>query len=258
MQQFATSNFKLGIIAGGQLGKMLALAASNWDIKTYVLDNDPDCPASSCATLFVKGSHTNYDDVYNFGKMVDMITYEIESVNVEALARLSQEGVVIAPDPESLRVIQDKGLQKQFFANHGIPTAGFELYHCKQEILNAIEKGEVKFPFVQKLRKGGYDGRGVAVIKSMSDLNLLLEGPSVVEDMVVINREVAVIVARNKSGEVKSFPLVEMEFNPVANLVEMLVCPSQVSEAVASEAENIAVRVIEAFNLQGYLPLKCL
>lgn len=256
MQQLVTSDFKLGIIAGGQLGKMLALAASNWDVKTYVLDNDPQCPASSCTTGYVKGSLNSYDDVYNFGKSVDMITFEIESVNVDALIRLKQEGIKIYPDPEALRIIQDKGLQKQFFATHDIPTSDFNLYDSKEAILAAIEKGTIAFPFVQKLRTGGYDGRGVVVVKSANDLTKLLEGPSVIEDLVDIEREVSVIAARNLSGQVNCFPLVEMEFNETANLVELLICPSTVSDAIAQKAEEIAIKLIDAFGLSGLLAVE--
>ena len=161
MEQLVTSNFKLGIIAGGQLGKMLVLAASNWDVKTFVLDNDENCPASACSTFFKKGNPLDFDDVYNFGNTVDMITFEIENVNIDALKKLKQEGKKINPDPDVLEIIQDKGLQKLFYKEHTIPTSSFVLFNTKQEILEALSSGTIAFPFVQKLRKGGYDGKGV-------------------------------------------------------------------------------------------------
>ena len=149
MEQLVISDFKLGIIAGGQLGKMLALAASNWDIKTYILDPDENCPAASCATQFIKGNPHHFDDVYNFVKKVDMITFEIENVNIEALYKLKEEGVKIFPEPETLELIKDKGLQKEFYFKNNIPSASFKVYTNKSEIIQAIELEVLKFPFVQ-------------------------------------------------------------------------------------------------------------
>ena len=231
MKQAISSDFKLGILGGGQLGKMLTLAASNWDVNTYVLDPNPDCPSKTTATDLTVGSFNDYDAVYAFGKDKDVITVEIESVNIEALRKLEEEGKQVFPDTKALSIIQDKGLQKQFYSDNGIATSDFELFETTADIRTAIENGTVTYPFVQKLRTGGYDGKGVAVIKSETDLNLLLEGKSVVEQMVNINKEIAVIVARNTKGEVKCFPAVEMEFNPKANLVEFLFSPAAISEA---------------------------
>jgi 5-(carboxyamino)imidazole ribonucleotide synthase len=250
------SSLRLGITAGGQLAKMLVLAASNWDIKTYVMDADPDCPAAHNCTKFFKGSHTNYDDVYRFGQEVDMITYEIESINTEALKKLKAEGKIILPDPEVLETIQDKGLQKLFFEKHQIPTASFKLYDHKADILNALQTGALQFPFVQKIRKGGYDGRGVLLVNSQEDLSELLDSPSVIEQKININKEISVIAARNATGETSHFPVVEMEFNPKANLVEKIICPADLNEKIMAEAGKFADKLISAWNIVGLLAVE--
>ena len=256
MEQLVTSDFKLGIIAGGQLGKMLVLAASNWDVKTYILDNDEHCPASTCCTGFVKGSQLNYDDVIRFGNMVDLITFEIENVNIEALKKLKADGKKIFPDPYTLEIIQDKGLQKEFYQNNNIPSPQFLLFKNKEEIIVATETGQISFPFVQKLRKGGYDGQGVAIIRSQNGFKNLLEGASLVEELIEIKTEISVIVARNNKGEVKCFPVVEMEFNEEANLVEKLICPSSLDQRIIQQANEIASQIISLFNLCGLLAVE--
>jgi 5-(carboxyamino)imidazole ribonucleotide synthase len=256
MEKLVISDFKLGIIAGGQLGKMLVLAASNWDIKTYVLDPDEHCPASACCTHFVKGSYLDFDDVYRFGKMVDMITFEIENVNIAALKKLNLEGTKIKPDPSALEIIQDKGLQKEFYLKNQIPTAPFLLFKDKNEIIAAFASDVISLPFVQKSRTGGYDGKGVAVIRVKDDLPNLLEGPSVVENLIEIQKEISVITARNHNGDIKCFPVVEMEFSEEANLVEKLICPSSVDNATISDAVRIATKVIGSFGLCGLLAVE--
>lgn len=256
MEKLVTSNLKLGIIAGGQLGKMLIQEASKWDIRTYVLDLDEDCPAGSIASHYVKGSNLDYEDVYQFGKMVDMLTFEMENVNIEALKRLKSEGHRIVPDPEILELIQDKGLQKAFYKRNGIPTSDFKLADSKEALLMGIERREIAFPFVQKLRKGGYDGRGVAVINNEDQLKKLLSGASVVEEKVSIHKEVSVIVARNRKGEVKCYPLVEMAFSPDANLVDELICPSSVSIEQSEKAMAYARDIIELLNMEGLLAVE--
>ncbi|MEJ2103861.1 MAG: hypothetical protein P8X47_04700, partial [Ignavibacteriaceae bacterium] len=158
MEKLVTSEVKLGIIAGGQLGKMLVLAASNWNVKTFVMDKDEHCPAASSCTFFFKGDPLNFDDVYEFGHLVDVLTLELENVNVDALKRLKSEGKRVYPDPEKLEIIQDKGLQKQFFEKINVPSPSFNLFKDGQEIIRSINSGMLSFPFVQKLRKGGYDG----------------------------------------------------------------------------------------------------
>jgi 5-(carboxyamino)imidazole ribonucleotide synthase len=256
MEKLITSNLKLGIIAGGQLGKMLIQEASKWDIRTYVLDNDETCPAGSIASQYVKGSNVDFDDVYRFGKLVDVLTFEMENVNIEALKKLKAEGLRIVPDPEILELIQDKGLQKAFYSDNGIPTSEFRLYDKVEDILAGIGKGEIAYPFVQKIRQGGYDGRGVAVINNESDLPKLLSQPSLVEDKVTIEKEVSVIAARNQKGEIRCYPLVEMEFTPNANLVDELICPSSVSIEQSEKAIAYASEIIELLNMEGLLAVE--
>jgi 5-(carboxyamino)imidazole ribonucleotide synthase len=256
MEKLVTSQFKLGIIAGGQLGKMLSLAASNWDVKTYILDKDLHCPAAPCSTEVIVGDPLNFDDVYQFGQRVDMVTYELEAINTDALKKLVLEGRPVLPEPEALEVIQDKGLQKSFFSDHAIPTSSYTLFTNKTEIEEAINAGSLSYPFVQKLRKGGYDGRGVSIINSQADLEKVFDAPSVVEDLVPIQAEISVIAARNPQGEVKCFPVAEMEFNEQANLVELLVCPSPIDSSIQDEAVSIASRVIDSLKLTGLLAIE--
>lgn len=256
MEKLVTSEFKLGIIAGGQLGKMLSLTASNWDVKTFILDKDQNCPASTCCTKLVQGDPLNYDDVYSFGKLVDMLTFEVENVNIAAVKKLQSEGIPVNPSPEVLEIIQDKGKQKQFFDEHVIPSPPFTIYQSKEEILDALNDRKIELPFVQKLRRGGYDGKGVAVIKNVNEINNLLNGESVVEKMIGIDREISVIAARNKKGEIRTFPIVEMEFNSEANLVERLICPTSISQSIIDDAEKISHKVISSFSLVGILAIE--
>jgi 5-(carboxyamino)imidazole ribonucleotide synthase len=256
MERLVTSNLKLGIIAGGQLGKMLIQDASKWDIITYVLDPVENCPAGSIASHFTQGDYLDFNDVYRFGKQVDVLTYEIENINTSALHKLKQEGVKVVPDPAILEMIQDKGLQKEFYEENNFKTSSFKLYSTREDIANAVFTGELKYPFVQKLRKGGYDGRGVSVINSNQDLEMLLDGPSVIEKKVDIGKEIAVIVARNEKGEIKCFPAVEMVFDEKANLVEKLVCPSEISDEMATKAGEIAAGIIEKLDMAGLLAVE--
>ena len=256
MEKLVTSDFKLGIIAGGQLGKMLIQEASKWDVITYVFDNDEHCPARTIASHFVKGSNTDFESVYRFGKMVDMLTYEIENINIEALKQLKAEGQKVIPDPDILELIQDKGRQKEFYQENNIPTAPFQIYDSKDDILRGVESREIKFPFVQKLRKGGYDGRGVAVIENKVDLHKMLDGASVIENKISISKEIAVIAARNKKGNIKCYPVVEMVFDPHANLVDKLICPSTITEKQSEKAIAIASQIIELLDMQGILAVE--
>lgn len=256
MEKLKTSSLKLGIIAGGQLAKMLIQEASSWDIETFILDDDPTCPARGVANHYAKGSRFDFDAVYNFGKMVDILTFEIESINIEALKALKNSGVKILPDPLVLELIQDKGRQKEFYKNNSIPTSDFSIYNSKEDIKKGIEQGEINFPFVQKLRTGGYDGRGVAVIENANCVHKLLDGESVVEDMVDIEKEISVIVARNENGDTSSFPTVEMDFNKKANLVERLISPSRVSCECEKKARAIASDIIKKLNMRGILAVE--
>jgi 5-(carboxyamino)imidazole ribonucleotide synthase len=256
MEQLVTSEFRLGIIAGGQLGKLLALAASKWDVKTFVLDEDEHCPASTVCTRFVKGSRHSFEDVVAFGRMVDLLTFEIEDIDIEALLALKAEGLRIVPDPDALAVIQDKGRQKEFYAAHDIPTAPYTMYESAGDIRGAVTAETLTPPFVQKLRRGGYDGKGVAVIETTAQIPELLEGASVVEERVAIAKEISVIAARNARGEVRCFPAVEMVFDDRANLVDRLFCPADIPTEVQAEAERIASELITALDLSGLLAVE--
>lgn len=256
MEKLVTSSFKLGIIAGGQLAKMLIQEASKWNVITYVLDPDENGPASTLASKFIRGSNTDYESVYRFGKMVDMLTFEIENIHMGALQQLKAEGLRIVPDPDILELIQDKGRQKDFYERNGIPTAPFRLFDSRQAIRQALESGDISYPFVQKLRQGGYDGRGVAVIDGRDDLVKMLDGPSVVEEKIRVSKEIAVITARNGRGETASFPVVEMVFDPEANLVDKLICPSALSQKQSEQATRMAEQIIQGLDMQGLLAVE--
>ncbi len=248
---------KVGILGAGQLGKMLCQAASPWELPLYCMDKAIDFPAGPHCTGFAEGDFKKYDDVLAFGRQMDLITIEIEHVNTEALVALEKEGKTVHPSPKALAIIKDKGLQKQFYTKHQIPTSPFQLLDNKKAILEAILDRRLSLPFVQKTRTAGYDGKGVAVIRNQADVTeKLLEGPSMVEEMVDIEKELAVIVARNERGEVKAFDPVEMEFNPVANLVEFLICPAAITSQQAEELTQLAKKIITAFDICGLLAVE--
>ncbi len=256
MERLVTSNLKLGIIAGGQLGKMLIQEASKWDIITYVMDQDDHCPAGNIASQFIQGSNLDFESVYQFGKMVDVLTFELENVNIDALKKLKSEGCIIVPDPEIFQLIQDKGLQKEFYRKNGIPTSSFKIYDTQEAILDAIGAGDIKLPFVQKLRKGGYDGRGVAVVNDERDMAKLLPGASIIEEKVEIDKEISVITARNRKGQIKSYPVVEMIFDDRVNLVDKLICPSSITVEQSEKAKQYAGDIIELLNMEGLLAIE--
>jgi 5-(carboxyamino)imidazole ribonucleotide synthase len=247
---------KLGILGAGQLGKMLAIAAADWHLPVSTLDQSDTFPAAPYCSAFRAGDFNRYEDVYAFGKTVDVLTIEIEHVNIEALFRLQAEGVEVHPRPEALAVIKDKGLQKQFWTAQALPTMPYRLYDSAEAVREALRAGVLSLPMVQKTRTDGYDGRGVAIIRTEADLGKLLEGPCVVEELADIDKELAVIVARNVSGETKAFPAVEMSFHPEANLVEFLICPAGISEVLAERAAALAIRAIEAFDICGLLAVE--
>lgn len=246
------SELKLGILGGGQLGRMLIQEAINYNLTTLVLDPDADAPCKHIANYFENGSITDYDTVYNFGKKADIITIEIEKVNVEALEQLEKEGKQVYPQPRVIRLIQDKGIQKQFFKENDIPTAPFMLVNTKED----LSSGKFPFPYILKLRKDGYDGRGVMKIVDTSDVKNAFEAPTMIEELVNFEKEIAVIVARNANGDVKTFPMVEMEFSPEANLVEFLISPSTYPESIQERAEKIAKDIAAALNITGILAVE--
>lgn len=253
---YLNTGFRLGILGGGQLGKMLCQAASVWDLQTWILDSSNDFPAGTVCNHFVEGDFNNFDDVYAFGKQVDVLTVEIEHVNTDALQKLENEGLIVHPSPSRLNLIKDKGLQKKFYKDHELPTASFLMFDQEWEIQEALRDGAISYPFVQKSRTAGYDGRGVALIRNANDLSLLLPGPCLIEPLVPIEKEIAVIVARSPSGEIKAFPAVEMSFHPTANLVELLFCPSTLNKAQELEAVQLAMDTIAAFDLCGLLAVE--
>lgn len=256
MKNCFSTGFKIGILGGGQLGKMLIQAASAWDIDIYVLDPTDDCPASKLATKFVKGDFKDYESVYNFGKLVDLITIEIEHVNTDALLRLKEEGTTIYPDPQTLKIIQDKGKQKNFFKDNNLKSANYKIYQDHEAILTDIEEGKLNLPFVQKVCRFGYDGRGVQLVNSKKDLDNLLKGQSIVEDLVDIGKELSVIVCRNKFGEIKTYDPFEMEFNKNANIVEYLISPARIEKNSRQIAIDLAEKTIKAFELVGILAVE--
>ena len=195
-------DLKLGILGGGQLGRMLIQESINYNVTTFVLDPDKDAPCKDICKKFVHGSLTDFETVYKFGKEVDLLTIEIEKVNVDALDKLEKEGLKVYPQSRVIRLIQDKGIQKQFFKENDIPTAPFQIFGNKMELMAA----KVPFPYIQKLRRDGYDGRGVKTIKSESDLEKAFDEPFLIEKLVDFEKELSVIVSRNEDGQIKTFP----------------------------------------------------
>lgn len=256
MPDYFSSNFTLGVLGGGQLGKMLLVETRKYDIQTNILDPSEEAPCKIACNYFEQGDLMDYDSVYNFGKKADVLTIEIETVNLEALEQLEKEGKTVYPASKTLRLIQDKGVQKEFYEKKDIPTAAFKLYSSKAQIIHDLEGDALDFPFVWKSRRGGYDGRGVAVIRGEDDLNSLPEVDCLVEKLIPFKNELAVIVARNPSGEVKTFPVVEMEFHPEANQVEYVICPARIEDEVAEKARKLAEKVSEAFEHVGLLAVE--
>ena len=245
-------DLRLGILGGGQLGRMLIQQAINYNVTIKVLDPDREAPCKKLCNEFVVGSLSDYETVYNFGKNLDLLTIEIEKVNVDALEKLESEGVLVYPQPRVIRLIQDKGLQKQFFKENGIPTAEFHIISTPTELKTA----SLPFPYIQKLRRDGYDGKGVFKVINDSYLSKAFTEPSLIERWVDFEKELAVIVARNEKGEIKAFPMVEMEFNPEANLVEFLIAPSTLPFEVHQRAEEIAKDVASKLKIVGLLAVE--
>lgn len=243
---------QLGILGGGQLGRMLIQEAINFNVNVHVLDPDKNAPCRKLCNRFECGSLSDFDTVYNFGKDLDMITIEIEKVNVDALEKLEEEGVIVYPQSRVIRLIQDKGLQKQFFKQNNIPTAGFQLISTKENLLDTT----ISLPFIQKLRTDGYDGKGVKRINTTDDFETAFEAASLIEELVDFEKEIAVIVARNDRGDMATFPLVEMEFNPEANLVEFLISPSTLPFEIQFQAEEIAKKIATDLQIVGLLAVE--
>lgn len=251
---YFSSDFKLGILGGGQLGKMLLAEARKFDIQTYILDPSKDAPSQFGASQFFTGDIMDYTAVYEFGKKVNLLTIEIENVNLDALDKLEAEGLPVFPSPKTLRLIQNKGVQKDFYVANSIPTSNHNRFENLDSLKSAIDS--LTFPFVWKCTQFGYDGNGVKVVRSNSDLDNLPNVECIAEEMVPFKNELAVIVARSASGEISTYPVVEMEFHPEANQVEYVLCPARIEDKVAQKAREIALKVSEAFNHVGLLAVE--
>jgi 5-(carboxyamino)imidazole ribonucleotide synthase len=256
MADYFSSNFTLGILGGGQLGKMLLYETRKFDIRTKVLDLSAEAPCRVACNTFEQGDLMDFDTVYNFGKDVDVLTFEIENVNVDALEQLEAEGKKVFPSSKTLQNIQNKGVQKQFYRIHQIPTAPFHLFQDKNLLHEAVQENKIQLPFVWKSTTGGYDGKGVSVIRSIEAIQSLPNTECIAEDLIPFKNELAVIVARNPKGEIKTYPVVEMEFHPEANQVEYVICPARIDEDVARKAREIAKKVSAAFQHVGLLAVE--
>lgn len=241
---------KLGVLGGGQLGRMMIQSAISYDIQIHCLDPDPKAPCASIAHSFTCGSLNDFETVMQFGSDKDILTVEIENVNIEALKQLQSQGKKVYPQPEILEIIKDKGLQKQFYLDNSLPTAPFQYVSSLDEIKS------MDLPFVHKLRTGGYDGKGVNVIRKAEDIDTSFDAPSIAENLIPFKKELSSIVARNENGEVAVFPLVECEFDPEANLVSFLFSPANVSAKIEQEAVNISKNVIEKLGMVGLLAVE--
>lgn len=242
----------LGVLGGGQLGRMLIQSAINYNQDIHILDPDPNAPCKDIAQHFQVGSLKDFDTVYSFGKNCDVITVEIEAVNTDALQKLADEGKKVFPQSHILKLIQDKREQKQFYAQHGIPTADFVLTENKADVISK----KSFLPAVNKLGKEGYDGRGVEILRSEDDLERAFDAPGLLEKLIDFDKEIAVTVARNENGELIAYPAVECAFHPTANLVEFLFAPAQISPEVEKKAQEIAKEVILKLDMVGILAVE--
>jgi len=243
-------------LGGGQLGRMLLTETQKFDIFTVILDASAEAPCAQICNEFHQGDLLDYDTVYNFGKQVDLLTIEIENVNIDALDDLEAEGLTIFPKPKDLRIIQSKARQKNFYKDNDIPATGYTHFAYLEELKHSLEQDVLDFPFVWKAARFGYDGNGVKIVRQYSDLEGLPPGECLAEEMIHFKNELAVIVARNLSGDIKTYPVVEMEFHPEANQVEYVICPARIDDAVAEKARNVALKVADAFDFVGLLAVE--
>jgi 5-(carboxyamino)imidazole ribonucleotide synthase len=251
---YFSSDFKLGILGGGQLGKMMLFETRKFDIQTYVLDPSDEAPCKIACNKFFQGDLMDFDTVYYFGQQVDILTFEIELVNLDALEKLESDGVKVFPSPKTLRLIQNKGIQKDFYSQNNIPTAAYQRFENLEALISNLQN--VKLPFVWKCTEFGYDGMGVKIIKVLSDLDNLPNVECISEELIPFKNELSVIVCRNVSGEIRTYPVVEMEFHPEANQVEYVICPARIEDKVAEKARAIALTVSEKFNHVGLLAVE--
>ncbi len=256
MNDYFSSDFKLGILGGGQLGRMLLTETQKFDIYTCVLDASKDAPCAAICNEFYQGNLLDYNTVYEFGKKVNTLTIEIENVNVDALEQLEKEGINVYPSSNTLRVIQNKATQKLFYTDHNIPTAPFSRFAFTDEILTAIKHEVLSFPFVWKSAQFGYDGTGVKIVKTNTDLEGLPNVECITEELIPFKNELAVVVARNIKSDVKTYPVVEMEFHPEANQVEYVICPARIPKEITKKAQEIALKVSRSFKHIGLLAVE--
>ncbi len=257
MQQFISNNHrKIGILGGGQLGKMLTDVARRYDLFTKVLDPTADAPASFSCKSFVQGSFQDYDTVMDFCSDCEVVTIEIENVNVQALIDLEAAGKKVFPQARIVSLIQNKISQKQFYASHNLPTAPFSPFDNKQSLMQTIHTGKLQMPFVWKVATGGYDGRGIVVVKKEADLAMIQDAPGLAEDLADIHAEIAVVVARNEQAEIAVFPPVEMEFHPEANQVEFVFCPAELPSKTMDKAYEISLQLADEMQITGLLAIE--
>ena len=256
MKNYFSSNFKLGILGGGQLGRMLLAETQKLDIHTSILESNKNAPCAEICNTFVVGNLLDFDAVYNFGKTVDLLTIEIENVNLDALDKLESEGLTIFPKPKDLRIIQSKAVQKKFYKAHQIPTAEFSHYSNLSELQQGYKNASIELPFVWKAARFGYDGNGVKIVRTIENLENLPNVECITEKLIPFKNELAVVVARNANGEVKTYPVVEMEFHPEANQVEYVICPARIDVKVAEKARKLALKVVSDLDFVGLLAVE--
>ena len=255
MMNFYTAHNKLGILGGGQLGKMLINEANKLNISCKVMDSNKEAPCSKLVDNFVVGDLLSYDDVYNFGKNVEVLTIEIENVNTDALKKLEEEGVKVYPSSANIKTIQNKSVQKEFYLKHRLPSSFFKTCDNVNDIIEGVENEKYKYPFIWKSARFGYDGKGVKLINNITELKNLPNIECIVENKVSIKKELSVIVARNNNGQEAYFPTVEMEFNQ-ANLVDKVICPAQISDELNNKVIKLALDTSRAFNHVGLLAIE--
>ena len=256
VNNYFSSDFKLGVLGGGQLGRMLLAETQKLDIYTLILDTSKHAPCAVICNEFHQGDLLSFETVYNFGKKVDLLTIEIENVNIDALDTLEQEGLTIIPKPSTLRIIQNKARQKHFYTDNSIPTAAFSHYAYSEELKHSFENNIIDFPFVWKSARFGYDGNGVKIVRNYQDLEQLPEGECIVEELIPFKNELAVIVARNAQGGTKTYPVVEMEFHPEANQVEYVICPARIDADIAKKARELAIDIVYKMDFEGLLAVE--
>ncbi len=253
---YFSSDFKLGILGGGQLGKMLLTTTRQYDIRTKVLAPSESAPGRIASNEFHKGDLMDEETVYQFGQDCDVITIEIEGVNIAALKRLEKEGKKVFPRPAALETIKNKCVQKKFYRSNKIPTAPFKTFTTREELFHLLEYDHIRYPFVWKAASGGYDGRGVEIVKGPEQLENLPDTEGLSEELIFFEKELAVIVARSENGETKCFPLVEMDFHPTANLVEYVFSPSTLEKKIQNKAEALATQIAEKLDHVGLLAVE--